>query len=120
MSIQLDYQGVNSRESIDKAKAPDHHSGVTGVRASGYFGHGSPSKPMLARSDPLVKVYFSERNTAGGGVELEAFSRREQSRSLLAKSRAKPRDLVADGPLTDLTDRVQYPLATPSKHDLPL
>jgi len=95
MSIQFDYQRVNSRESIDKAKAPGHHSGANSVRTSGYFGHGSPSKPMLARSDPVVKVYFSERNTAGGGVELEAFSRRERSGSLLPKSRAKPRDLVA-------------------------
>jgi len=120
MSIQFDYQRVNSRESIDQAKAPDHHSGANSVRTSGYFEHGSPSKPMVARPDPVVKVYFSERNTAGGGVELEAFSRRERSGSLLPKSRAKPRDLVADGPLSDLTDRVQYPLATPSKHDLPL
>src|SRR5438552_15589488 len=75
---------------------------------------------MLARSDPVVKVYFSERNTARGGVELEAFSRRERSGSLLPKSRAKPRDLVARWALTDWTDRVQSPLATPSKHDLPL
>src|SRR5437773_12151317 len=89
MSIQFDYQRVNSRESIDKAKAPGHHSGATSVRTSGYFGHGSPSKPMLARSDPVVKVYFSERNTAGGGVELEAFSRRERSGSLLRRSEAE-------------------------------
>src|SRR5207245_11296653 len=95
MSIQFDYQRVNSRESIDQAKAPDHHSGANSVRTSGYFGHGSPSKPMVARPDTVVKVYFSERNTAGGGVELEAFSRGERGGGLLAKSRGKPRDLVA-------------------------
>ena len=69
--------------------------GLLASEPVGYFGHGSPSKPMLARSDPVVKVYFSERNTAGGGVELEAFSRRERSGGLLPKSRVKPRDLVA-------------------------
>src|SRR2546426_6599982 len=97
MSIQFDYQRVNSRESIDQAKAPDHHSGANSVRTSGYFGHGSPSKPMLARSDPVVKVYFSERNTAGGGGELEAVSRRERSGSPLPKSPAKTRGLLAGG-----------------------
>src|SRR5207247_10950767 len=105
MSIQFDYQRVNSRESIDKAKAPGHHSGATSVRTSGYFGHGSPSKPTVARPDPVVKVYFSERNTAGGGVELEVFSRRERSGSLLAKYRATARDLGADGPLTRFGSR---------------
>jgi hypothetical protein len=61
------------------------------------------------------QAYFGEKRAEGGGIELEAFSRRKRSESLLPKSRAKSRDLAADAPLTDFADRVQYPLETPSK-----
>src|SRR3989442_15968544 len=91
MSIQFDYQRVNSRESIDQAKAPDHHSGANSVRTSGYFGHGSPSKPMVGRPEPPFKGDFRGGKTAGPGDQTYVFNKREPGRGLPAKSRGEAR-----------------------------
>jgi hypothetical protein len=74
-----------------KAKAP----GITpGPVTKPVVLSGLPSIILVALGMVGVKRYFGEQHTEGGGVELEALSRRERSGSLLPKSRAKSRDLV--------------------------
>jgi hypothetical protein len=78
-----------------KAKAPGHHSRASGVN-QWYVRHDLPNHlyDLLVRAS--CQAYFGEPHAGGGGVEPQQ----------------------SDAPLTDLANRVQYPLATPSKHDL--